>query len=229
MIGLPARAIRSICCATAETVAQSRFLRQALLALGVLGAGAAVAASEASSVRICYNYGCSTTAEVQVDRLALRAVQRRLAAAADAIAERAALAQAIGRLYRLAARQTPVAADRAGNFLDAGADGRMDCIDHSTSTTRLLQLIEERGWMRYHRVVAPARRSRFIFQHFSAVIEERALDAEADSADGSERRMEGDEHAAARYVVDSWFVDNGEAAVVMPLAEWLNGGGPNVQ
>lgn len=181
-------------------------------------AGAAPGAGEAR-VAICYNYGCQQQEEVQLDRATLRAVQRRLANAGDAEAERAALAKSIARLYLVAARQTPVAADRAGNFLDAGAHGRMDCIDHATSTTRLLHMLEARGWLRFHRVLEPARRTRFIFQHFSAAIEEappqRAAPAEAAAA-------------PARYVVDSWFVDNGEPAVVMPLAEWLNGGGPSV-
>jgi len=44
-----------------------------------------------------------------------------------------------------------------------------------------------------------------------------------EDADGAER-------AGERYVVDSWFVDNGEPAVVLPLAEiGSNGGGPNVE
>ena len=40
---------------------------------------------------------------------------------------------------------------------------------------------------------------------------------------------DGEDRPGQRYVVDSWFVDNGEPAVVLPLAEWLKGGGPNVQ
>ena len=32
----------------------------------------------------------------------------------------------------------------AGNFLDGGAAGRMDCIDHATSTTRLLKALQAR-------------------------------------------------------------------------------------
>jgi len=122
----------------------------------------------------------------------------------------------------------------------------MDCIDHSTSTTRLLELVEARGWLRFHRVVEPARRTRFILQHFSAVVE--VLSAEERIArlppgqalagcncteDGQviEEAAEGDggDRPGERYVVDSWFVDNGEPAVVLPLAEWLKGGGPNVQ
>ena len=123
--------------------------------------------------------------------------------------ERTALSAALGLLYAIAGAHSPLGADRAGNYLDLGVDGRMDCIDHSTSTTRLLRLIEGRGWLRFHRVATPARRARFIFQHFSAVIEEGRA-------------------SGGRYAIDSWFVNNGEAAVVLPLAEWLEGGGPNV-
>jgi hypothetical protein len=155
------------------------------------------------------------------------------------------LAEVLGELYRLAAMQTPVGADRAGNYLDGDVEGRMDCIDHSTSTTRLLKLIETRGALRFHRVLAPERRTRFIMQHFSAVIEELAPAERIarlapgtalahcnctedgliiEAPDGAEVARPGE-----RYAVDSWFVDNGEPAVVLPLAEWLNGGGPNVQ
>jgi len=46
--------------------------------------------------------------------------------------------------------------------------------------------------------------------HWSAVIEEKT---------GGE---------AQRFVVDSWFVDNGQPAVILPLAEWKQGAGPDV-
>jgi len=94
-------------------------------------------------------------------------------------------------------------------------------------------------------VLAPERRTRFILQHYSAVIEELSPDERIarlppgtalarcnctedgliiEAPDGAEAARPGE-----RYAVDSWFVDNGEPAVVLPLAEWLNGGGPNVQ
>jgi hypothetical protein len=100
------------------------------------------------------------------------------------------------------------------------------------------------------------RRTRFIFQHFSAVIEETGpppaqQDAPVPTAVPDHvplllalcnwGEVLGDilrppEPAAAapgapgaRFAVDSWFVDHGGRAVVLPLAEWLNGEGPNVQ
>ncbi len=215
--------------------------------LGLPATTGAAAGAEAYGtgveVGVCYNYGCATEGRVRVREGALRRIGARLMAAHTAAEERNRLALAVGGLYRVAATQTAVAADRAGNLLDEGADGRMDCIDHSTSTTRLLRMLEARGALRFHRVVEPARRTRLILQHFSAVIEVLSVDERIERLPPGQAlagcnctedglvigEMDGEDRAGQRYVVDSWFVDNGEPAVVLPLAEWLNGGGPNVQ
>lgn len=211
--------------------------------------------AQAVQVEICYNYGCSTRGLVVLEPDLLAHIGDRMQAAADPPAERSALAAAIGDLYAQAGRQTPVGADRAGNFRDDGVDGRMDCIDHSTNTTRFLELIEERGMLRFHRVLEPARRSRVIVQHFSAVVEETdppavqahlqpapevpdhvpQLLALCDCAEvlgdipAVEPVLVPNSRPGGRFVIDSWFVDNGEAAIVLPLANWLDGEGPNVQ
>ncbi|NMG76539.1 hypothetical protein GPA25_17400 [Aromatoleum diolicum] len=210
-----------------------------------------------ASLEVCFNYGCASAVPVILDDDRLATAGEVLHGASDAVTERTAIARAVGMLHRLAGEQTPIVADRAGNFLDNGVDGRMDCIDHSTNTTRFLELMAARGWLRFHRVLPPARRALLIFQHFSAAIEELDVPlAEAPVSppvaipdyvatmlalcDCSEVLAEiaPAEHAqtllrqaepGARFVVDSWFVDHGEPAVVLPLAEWLNGEGPNVQ
>lgn len=187
------------------------------------------AAREPAEVRICYNYGCGNEGVVRLHAATLARLGEGLAGARTEAEERERLAEVVGWLYRLASTQTPVGADRAGNFLDAGAHGRMDCIDHATSTTRLLKLVEARGWLRFHRVLEPARRTRLVvLQHFSAVVEVRAA---CDCTDEGRviEAADGGGRPGERYAVDSWFVGNGEPAVVLPLAEWLNGGGPNVQ
>jgi hypothetical protein len=223
--------------------------RLAALLMLVLPLCAAAAAAAAPAVEICYNYGCAMRERVHFEPPRLALLEARLRAADSAQAERAVLAEVLGGLYRMAGEQTPVAADRAGNLLDAGVEGRMDCIDHSTSTTALLQLLEARGSLRHHTVLAPARRTRFILQHFSAVIEEveapPVLAAPVEVPDhvglllalcDCPEVVEDIPRApapppgtpGARFAVDSWFVNNGEAAVVLPLADWLNGDGPNV-
>lgn len=219
------------------------------LACWVCGLHAADLWAQDAWVSICHGYGCAVESLVHYEADSLAALRGQLLAAPDAEAERALLAGAIGAMYRTAGEQSDVAADRGGNFADEEADGRMDCIDHSTSTTRLLRLLEARGALRFHKVLEPERRVRVLFQHYSAVVEEvpyqpppppavvpdylPVMLAQCDCAEAL-----GDVppppapvsvRPGARYVVDSWFVDNGEPAVVLPLADWLDGEGPNVQ
>ncbi|MDR0737317.1 MAG: hypothetical protein LBF51_10930 [Zoogloeaceae bacterium] len=174
-----------------------------------LPARAETAAAGDARLELCFNYGCLTRQTVVFPAERFKTATRELAAARNAREERERLARTVGRLYALAAEQTPVGADRGGNFADEGVFGRMDCIDHSQNTSVFLRLLAERGLLRWHRVLPPARRLRFfLLQHFSALIEE----------------TQGD----GRYVVDSWFVDNGEAAIILPLADWEKGEGPDV-
>jgi hypothetical protein len=180
----------------------------------------AASASGGEAVSVCYNYGCLSEDDVLYSDAQLRRVRDLLGDGLGAVHERALLGVAVGWMLGWAGQQTPISADRGGNFADNGVYGRMDCIDHSTTTTRLLQLIERRGWLRFHRVLAPALRTHvFIFDHYSAQIEE---------VENAEKSVPADEKPG-RYVVDSWFVDNGQSAVVMPLENWLAGEGPDVE
>lgn len=186
-----------------RSVCAGGFALLGALALPVLSAHAEV-------VTICYNYGCYSRAPVDYSEAQLERLHRMLAAAADANAERAAISAVIGRMYAIAGEQTPVWRDKGGNYADGGENGKMDCIDHSTNTTAFLRLLQARGWLRFHDVLAPIMRRRFFFAvHWSARIRER--------------------EAKKVYVVDSWFVDNGRPAVVLPVEDWLAGNTPGVQ
>ena len=163
-------------------------------------------------VTICHGYGCLVQEGVGYSEGQLGEIRRLLFAADGAASERQRLAEVLGRLYGWAGLQSDIRNDRGGNYADEGISGRMDCIDHSTTTTRLLRLLEARGYLRWHRVSEPAERSvALVFApHYSAVIE-----------------TVGDGEVEA-FAVDSWFVDNGEPAVILPLAEWKKGAGPDV-
>ena len=191
----------------------ARWLR---LCVGACIAAGVFSAAAVERVSVCFNYGCLVQAEVEFSDEQLDEIGRSLVVARTAEEEREIIGLAVGRLLGWAGQQSPIAVDRGGNYADDADYGRMDCIDHSTTTTRLLGLIERRGWLRFHRVLEPVLRSRFLFfQHWSALIEETSgAVAEADDA---------------RYVVDSWFFDNGQPAAVMPLAAWLDGESPNVE
>ena len=131
-------------------------LGRLLIALMVSWAGA-VAAEEV--VPICYGYGCIAQAQIRFSEAQLREIGRQLSVAVDAENERKILAVVIGRLYGWAGEQSDIHNDRGGNYADAGVPGKMDCIDHSTSTTRLLRLLEARGYLRWQRVLEPEARN----------------------------------------------------------------------
>ncbi len=178
--------------------------------LSLLLAANAVWADEV--VPICHGYGCLAEVAIHYDEARLKAAGASLSVAVNAENERKILAGVIGLLYVWAGEQSDIGNDRGGNYADGSMPGKMDCIDHSTSTTRLLKLLETRGYLRWHRVLVPEVRNLFwiVTVHWSAVIEETKDDK------------------AQRFVVDSWFVDNGQPAVVLPLGEWKKGAGPDV-
>ena len=99
---------------------------------------------------------------------------------------------------------------------DEGLPGTMDCIDHSSTTTKFLRLLEGRGALHFHRVLEPARRG-WVFQHYSAQIEEIQPEL-----------MHAETEHIHRFAVDSWYVDNGHPAPVIPLETWHEGSDPDV-
>lgn len=170
-------------------------------------------------VKVCFNYSCVAQAEVTFSDGQLGEVRAMLATSRTAAAERQTIGFVIGRLLGWAGEQSPIAADRGGNVADAGVSGGMDCIDHSTTTTRLLQLIERHGWLRFHRVGEIVLRRRFVlFDHYSARIDEIAGEIRAKDSAAAE---------SGSYVVDSWFFDNGHPATIMSLDEWQAGAYPD--
>jgi hypothetical protein len=189
-----------------------------LLAVVLIGLFARGALAADERVSVCFNYNCIAQAEVLFDDGQLVELGSLLGRAHTPAEEREAIGEAVGRLLGWAGQQSSIAADRGGNVADAAVYGRMDCIDHATTTTRLLRLLERRGLLHFHRVLEPAMRARFLlFQHYSAQIGE--------FWEGDEEG--GGEGASARFVVDSWFFDNGHPAAVMSLDAWLTGESPD--
>lgn len=182
---------------------------RALVALTLCCALAAHQHSAAADqVEICYNYGCAVHAQVVFSREQLAAIEDLFRRVQDPGGERAAISRAVGLFEAFAGEQTPTWADRGGDLADAGVDGRMDCIDHSTNTTAYLRLLQAHGWLRFHRVEARVVRSVWIIgQHWTACIIDITTHEE--------------------YAVDSWFFDNGHPAAVLKLRDWLRGARPN--
>jgi len=180
-------------------------MKRLCLLFALFGLAFGVSAEE---VEICFNFGCHTHARIEYNDEALSKVGRLLVEAADAGAEREALSYAVAWMYFYAGQQSPIWRDRPGNFdEEETADGRMDCIDHSTNTTVFLKLMESRGMLRHHSVLEPVRRGRFLTVHWAARIAERG-------------------NPSGQYSVDTWFFEPGRPAAVFPLSDWLRGAKP---
>lgn len=165
-------------------------------------------AAQADEVSICYNYDCAVTARVNLRVNELHAARRLLLQATDAVEEREAISLVIGLFEVAAGLQTPTWADKGRNVNDDGVDGRMDCIDESANATSYLRLLESKGWLKSHLVLEPLKRApRLLDDHWAARIAEKETGRE--------------------FAVDSWFLDNGQPAFVVPLEEWRNGAEPN--
>ena len=159
----------------------------------------------AERLQVCHAYDCASRTEIQFGEVELKGVQSLFRGLKDAEAERDAAARAVGMFYLLAGTQSPIWQDHGENNDDEEVVGRMDCIDHSINTTEFLLLMQRRGWLRFHEVAEPVRRG-FWNAHWGAKLIERAT-----------RRQ---------FVVDSWFYDPGEPAVVFALETWSSGARP---
>jgi hypothetical protein len=178
-------------------------MRPLIVALAML---CATQARAGETVMICYNYSCAAKAWVQLSEEQLGEMKQMLSRSSDAAAERSAIAEAVGWMYFYAGQQSPVWRDRGGDFDDDEVDGRMDCIDHSVNTSTWLRLFARRGWLKYHAVLAEVKRGIFAV-HWAARITELGT--------------------SQQFIVDSWFYDNGHAALVFTLREWMSGARAN--
>jgi hypothetical protein len=126
----------------------------------------------------------------------------------DPAVERDRIRQAIGMLETRVGKITGTAGDKGGNWAGFGLDGQMDCIDESINTTTYLRMLAGQGLITQHTVEGRETRGWFIFgwPHTTAVIRERA--------------------SGQLWVVDSWFLDNGEPPFILPLTVWKQGWQP---
>ncbi len=120
----------------------------------------------------------------------------------DAGEERHRIRQAVAEMERIAGEQTPTRYDIGKNRFPEVTLGQMDCRDESYNTTTYLRLFQERGLLRWHEVLVPAFRAPPVFDaHNAAQIRDRSTNVQ--------------------YVVDSWFLDNGQPPYIQEVHAWL--------
>lgn len=170
-------------------------------------AGMVAADPSPASFTVCHGSGCKARTPVGLSDAQwgkVRALFR--PASADAAAERARIADAIGLLERLVAPQAGTGEDAARNLVASDQSTQLDCIDEAVNSTTYLRMIAADGLLRFHRVELPAHRGGIILAHNTAVVREIATGQE--------------------FAVDSWFFANGVPPPVLPLTAWRDGWEP---
>ena len=158
-----------------------------------------------SYVVVCYNWGCLNRASAVYSDAWLKKTLAPLRQAKTPAEERAATAEVVRQLYVKAAEQTPISADEPGNEEDERVNGRMDCIDHSTTTANMLSLLQKKRVLRWHEVGPYAHRTLLVASHYSATLIETGDPADDDSQ---------------VYTIDPWDEALGSLPPVAPVREW---------
>lgn len=110
------------------------------------------AVENTENIEICYNYGCYVKQNISISNADINYIQNTLFADnSTSEIERENTIKAIAFLYKVAAKHTPIFRDVAGNYNDP-ANGKMDCIDHSTNTFTFLKLLAKYKLLKFHQI-----------------------------------------------------------------------------
>jgi len=168
-----------------------------------------------SNISVCSRYGCKNITQVSIDGQTWAKLTNRFNEIdLHPANERALLAEYIADIEKVIGRKTNTNFDVGGTFnvflptRQAKSD-QMDCIDESTNTLTYLRLLDAEGKLRSHEIVGLVSRGGLLagYPHTAVLI--------LDVANNE------------KYVVDSWFYNNGRPAVVLPYKTWKIGWIPN--
>lgn len=181
----------------------SALLVVALVLLLPTPAEASSAAVGIDRIPVCMNFSCKHTQYVTLEPEEWDSIANWLRPAAETPEdERQRIVNAIGWFESVVGQHTPTHRDLGGDLgnPEANFPGQLDCIDESLNTTTYLMLLEKNGLLKHHRVVERAYRRAIFDQHWAGQIETLA---------GGER-----------WVIDSWFQNNGYLPYLQRETEW---------
>ena len=151
---------------------------------------------------VCHGFGCNIQSTISLSKSEWRSVTGWFKESTpDAKAERNQIRHAIGWMEVLVGRHGPGRKDRALDLQHITSKiGQMDCIDESINTTTYLKMFEKQSLLRWHRVVERIQRRALFDAHWASQVEEI--------------------FTGNRYVIDSWFQDNGMLPNVQEAKDW---------
>ena len=179
--------------------------------------GGLSSALELEDIPICHGFGCTYKETTRIDPKDWEQIQAFFIKPAESPEqEREQIRKASGWFEVIMGKYTPIHRDMGQNKVPnqfqsnrLGKDeyinsvdyrGQMDCIDESLNMTTYLDLMEQAGLLKHHKVVERAHRSTARDQHYAGQIEEI--------------------QSGTRWVVDSWFFDFGVLPYIEESSEW---------
>ncbi len=165
-----------------------------------------------SGFRYCGGWGCSDPhAAAFTEDEWQQVTTTMMPPAATAEAERAQIGEAIGLMERLIAPKFGYDRDLAGTGAGVFRPGQLDCYSEATNTSNFLHLLNNAGFLRFHEPADPIMRGMATSRswrgtHATATVIETA--------------------SAERIAVDSWFFENGHAAVYVDADTWAKSWAP---
>ncbi len=127
----------------------------------------------------------------------------------DPESERHNISVAIGEFEKIVGEMANTSEDVRRSFLKLGRH-QLDCVDESTNAITYMTVMRLNGLITYHDVLTPS--FRFLENGLPTWPHQAATLIEKQSKD--------------KYVVDSWFRDNGYPAFIVPARKWKLGWSP---
>jgi hypothetical protein len=167
----------------------------------------AASANVPEELSVCFDFSCKSSKVVNLNADEWQRVSSLFLLNSDADEERDRLKDAVATMEQLMGLHTPTYRDIAKNWSKEHAEttllsGQMDCIDESLNTTTYLRAMESAGLLKFHRILDRAYRKSLFDQHWAAEIE--------------------DLQSGQRYVIDSWFKDNGLSPILVKSERWYD-------
>lgn len=162
-----------------------------------------------SGFEICYKHGCTVKKEVRLQSSDWKKIATIFhPASRSPVQERNRIAKSIQTMEIIVGEKTGLDSDLGGSFAGLLAAEQMDCVDEALNTLTVFKLLQNAGFIRYHTMAGLARRGFFLngWPHVACTIKDSTTNE--------------------LYVVDSWFLDQGETVHVLPFMDWKNGWKP---
>ncbi|MEM8777175.1 MAG: hypothetical protein AAGF53_19295 [Pseudomonadota bacterium] len=164
-------------------------------------------ASRTDMIVHCHGYGCKLKSEVSLSNADWNQIARNFnKKPSTPKAERAAIKNALGTFEQIVGAKTGTDQDRKGTFKRLGHD-QHDCVDESINASVYMRAMIEKGLIKFHFVGTPE--TRLPLFHTGTWPHQAATIYEIDSK--------------KKYVVDTWWEDNGRPAHIVPFDDWKTG------